>query len=844
MKLQSKHIFAKSILIALLFSLFIWLAESVAHMFYFSETFEHLLNHEPLGFMDAFIYQVPKYSLFIRLTCITATVLMGGVIGLLLERDYRRTTALLDRERDYHEAINAVNEGIFTYFVNSEKINASSLCFSMLGYAPQKQGVSLESFYQLIPPKDRKQINHFLKKRIEKNKSFSFELEIKTKSGKWNWILLKGSVQESNKDGSAKRIVGIVVDISQQMEAQSRLSNSEKRYRTLFENIYQGIIIIDKKNQSIKLTNKVFCELLGYTQKEILSCSLKNLHPDKNFPYDSAWTKVKGKAFSGKVDCLRKDGSVLPAEVYASSIILEGRECIIAIFRDLTETYQVEYDRYMLKTAVDNSDVEIAINNPDGSIDYCSPALCRRLGYSSEEMKKLYIWDIESTIKKEEMDMIFQNLRKVKTKKGEGIQVGKDGTKFEINYVVDLLVIGNKELVCCNVQDVTESNKRETILERAKQKAEESDRLKSVFLANISHEIRTPMNGILGFADLLLRNDLSLEKCQQYAKIISDCGNNLMQLLNDILDISRIEAGEIEIKKDNFCINEVIEELYNFYEPQTKRDDKDITLQMHKSLRNDEAVIYSDRRYLGQIMTNLLSNALKFTNKGEILIGYNAKQSSIEFFVKDSGEGIAPELLEEIFEPFRQGEEILSRKHHGTGLGLAIAKSYTELLGGYMRVESEVDHGTTFYLTLPYSANIKIQASTSTASTQTDYPWEDKTFLIVEDNYISFMLLKNLLEDSGVKIFHAETAQQSIDMTKSINHLDLILMDVRLPDFTGWEAAKIIKKDNPDLPIIAQTANANASDKIKTFQAGCEAYLTKPIIKKEFYETIKKCLEK
>ncbi len=399
-------------------------------------------------------------------------------------------------------------------------------------------------------------------------------------------------------------------------------------------------------------------------------------------------------------------------------------------------------------------------------------------------------------------------------------------------------------MICCNIQDITESKKREAILENAKQKAEESDRLKSVFLANISHEIRTPMNGILGFADLLLRDDLSLEKCQQYAKIISDCGNNLMQLLNDILDISRIEAGEVEIKKEDFCVNEIIEELYNFYEPQTRQDGKELSLQMHKSLRNDEAVIYSDKRYLRQILTNLLSNALKFTKKGETIIGYNAKQNGIEFFVKDSGESIAPELLDKIFEPFRQGEEILSRKYHGTGLGLTIAKSYTELLGGYMWVESEIGHGTTFYLTLPYSANARIQASSSALSTGTDYPWKDKTFLIVEDNHISFMLLENLLEDTGVKIFRAESAQQSMDMAESIDNLDLILMDVRLPDFTGWEAAKIIKKNYPDLPIIAQTANANASDKIKTFQAGCEAYLTKPIIKKEFYDTIKKCLEK
>ena len=973
MKLQPKHIFLKTIFIAFIFGLFFWIAESIAHMFYFTEAFEHIQNDKPLAFMDALIYHIPNYSLYIRLISLSVILLMGALVGFLLERDYKKTATMIARERDYYEAINAVNQGVFTYFVNLDKIDASSLCYSMLGYTSSEFGYSLDDFYSIVIPEKRTKIQVSLGEYIDKGQSFLFELQVKTKSKKWKWILLKANVQERNEDGSAKRIVGVVVDISERMETQRQLShytacleeaekiahvghwefnyknkdilysqevynilempltskisdnqraimrfvhpedkqktrklflksirkqshfdcnyrialkdksikyisqhghhvfdkdgnllrsfgtiqditsnslanqalmNSEKRYRTLFDNVYQGIIIIEQESNKIKLANKVFCKLSGYSQKEILDCSLKDLHPSENFSYNSSWIKVKRKAFVGKVDCSRKDGSVFHTEVYASKIMLEGQACVIAIFRDLTETYQVEYDRYMLKTAVDNSDVEIIINTPDGAIDYCSPALCHRLGYSHEEIKKLHVWDIETTVKKEEMDMRFQKLKKTKTQKGESIQISKKGTKCEINYVADYVKIGNQEFVCCSIQDITEIKKRETILEDARNKAEESDRLKSVFLANISHEIRTPMNGILGFADLLQRDDLPFEKCQQYAKIISDCGNNLMQLLNDILDISKIEAGEVEIKKEDFCVNEVIENLYDFYEPQGKQNGKEISLQMHKSLRDDEAVIHSDKRYLHHILTNLLSNAMKFTHKGEVMIGYNAKQNGIEFFVKDSGEGISPELLDKIFEPFRQGEEILARKYHGTGLGLAIAKSYTELLGGFIKVESKLGEGTTFYLTLPHSGKTKIQASSPEPTAETNYDWKDKTFLIVEDNYISFMLLENLLEDTRVKIVHAENAQQSIDMTEENNSFDLILMDVRLPDFTGWEAAKIIKKTHPDLPIIAQTANANAADKVKTFQAGCEAYLTKPIVKKEFYDTIKKALEK
>lgn len=846
--MQSKHIFLKAILASLIICIFFWIAESIAHMFYFTEAFDHFLKNETLTFMDALIYRVPKYSLFIRLICIIATLNVGAIIGLLLERDNKRTAALIAKERDYtaslEEAEKIAHIGHWEFNYKDKTVAWSREVFNILQVASTtKISDNQRTIMRFVHPEDKKQTLQIFLTSIRKKCNFDCTYRILLEDNKIKYIAQRGHhVFEEN--GDIIRSIGTIQDISSSSLANQALIHSEKRYRTLFDNVYQGILIIDQKTQEIKLANKVFCELSGYAQKEILACSLKDLHPSKNFKYDISWAKVQKKEFLGKVECLRKDSSVFHAEVYASSIILDKQACIIAIFRDLTETYQLEHDRYMLKAAVDNSDVEIILNNPDASIDYCSPALCRRLGYSSEEIKKLHVWDIESTIAKEDVVMRWEKIKKMKTVKGEGLQIAKDGTKFEINYTVDYMKVGKRELACCQIQDMTEIKKREAILENARKKAEESDRLKSVFMANISHEIRTPMNGILGFADLLQRDDLPLEKCQQYAKIISGCGNNLMQLLNDILDISRIEAGEIKLKKEEFCVNQVIDNLYNLYEPQSRENGREISLQIHKSLRDDEAIIYSDKRYLNQILTNLLDNALKFTKKGEIIIGYNAKQNDIEFFVKDSGEGIAPELLEQIFEPFRQGEEILARKYHGTGLGLTIVKNFANLLGGYIRIESEPGQGSTFYLNLPYSKNAELVKELPEPMMKTGYNWENKTFLIVEDNHISFMLLEKLLESTGVKILRAETAQQSIDMTEGNDDFDLVLMDVRLPDFTGWEAAEIIKKSHPDLPIIAQTANANAVDKNKTFQAGCEAYLTKPIVKKEFYETIKKYLEK
>ena len=846
MKLQSQHIFIKSILVTLIFCVVFWVAESIAQMFYFSEAFDHFLNNESLTFMDACMYKIPRYSLFVRLTCVIATLTIGAVVGILLQRDSRRTAELFTRERDYtanlEEAEKIAHVGHWEFNYKDKKTSWSQEIFNIL-QIPSSAKISdnQDTIMRFVHPEDQKQAQEIFLNSIKKQCDFEFSYRVLLEGDAIKYLSQRGH-HVFAENGNIIRSFGTLQDVTSSNLATQALINSENLYRTLFDNVYQGIVIIEKESKKIKLANRVFCDLTGYTQKEIMFCSLQDLHPGENLKQDCEWTEVEGTPFLGNVECLRKDNSVFHAEVYASSIMLENQACIIAIFRDLTETHQVEYDRYKLNTAIDHADVEILICNPDGSIDYCSSALCRRLGYSSEEMTQMHIWDIEEIITEENMEMRFQDLRKAKTRKGEGVQIAKDGTRFEIKYVVDYVKLGNRELICGHIQDISAIKKRESILEEAKEKAEESDRLKSVFVANISHEIRTPMNGILGFADLLQREDLSLEKCQQYAKIIHGCGNDLMQLLDDILDISKIEAGEIKIQKEDFCINQVIENLYNLYEPQSKVNDKEISMQMHKSLRDDEAMIYSDKHYLNQILTNLVGNALKFTEKGEVIIGYNAKQDGVEFFVKDSGEGIAPELQDKIFEPFRQGEEILARKHHGTGLGLTIAKNYAELLGGYMRIESELGKGTTFYFNLPYSKNPQSKKEVSELTEEVDYNWKDKTFLIVEDNHISFMLLENLLDHTGVKVLHAETAQQSIDMTEANDDFDLILMDVRLPDFTGWEAAKIIKKTHPNLPILAQTANANAADKIKTFQAGCEAYLTKPIIKKEFYATINKCL--
>jgi len=255
------------------------------------------------------------------------------------------------------------------------------------------------------------------------------------------------------------------------------------------------------------------------------------------------------------------------------------------------------------------------------------------------------------------------------------------------------------------VRDITERKQAEQELIKAKEKAEESDRLKTAFLANMSHEIRTPLNGILGFAEMLKEPDLSGEELQKYISIIDKSGKRLTNIVEDIISISKIESGQMEISLSETNVNEQIEYIYAIFKPEA--DQKGVQIFFKNSLPTKETTIKTDREKINVILANLVKNAIKFTNKGYIEIGYEKKSKYLEFYVKDTGTGIRPEQKEFIFERFRQGSESLTRNYEGAGLGLSISKAYVEMLGGKIWVESEEGKGSVFYFTIPYNADHK-----------------------------------------------------------------------------------------------------------------------------------------
>jgi hypothetical protein len=393
--------------------------------------------------------------------------------------------------------------------------------------------------------------------------------------------------------------------------------------------------------------------------------------------------------------------------------------------------------------------------------------------------------------------------------------------------------------------DITERKKSEEALLKAKEAAEQSDRLKSAFLANMSHEIRTPMNGIMGFAELLKNRFLTGEEQLDYIGIIEKSGSRMLNILNDLIDISKIESGQMNMSISMCNINEQTEFICNFFRPEVET--KGMRLLLRNGLPLKEAIIRTDKEKVYAVLTNLIKNAIKFTSRGTIEFGYKRKGKWLEFFVKDTGVGISPEQKEIIFERFRQGSESLARNYEGAGLGLSISKSFIEMLGGRIWVEcnSNESHsktGSTFYFTIPYISELEEKSFSEhqLLPQEDESPVKKLKVLIAEDDEASFILMSRVIGILSYDVIRVRNGVEAVELCRTNPEIDLIMMDIKMPELDGYEATKQIRLFNKKIVIIAQTAYAQTGDKEKAIDAGCNDYISKPIKKDELLALIKK----
>jgi len=739
----------------------------------------------------------------------------------------------------------------------------------------------------LTPPHLREEMKKLRETSFIEERTFRNINENITKSGEiiicdWYSVTLKDS--ENKRIGSAC----LIDDITDRVNSKKELEKSEKKYRDLFEKSVDPVMIL--KEGLYVDCNESTLRIFGYENKE----SLLKLHPSEISPiiqpngdnsFDKAEEVMKFALENGSNRFRwyhkKKNGQIFPTEVSLTKIEEYNKKSTIhAVVKDITERVKKEtlegvlyniskaaltindfnefsiFIKNELHKIIDTTNFYIALYNnsndlislpyfvdeKDDTIEF--PAKQSLTGHVIKTKSPLLV-DEEyhnKLIKSGIVDMVGEPSKiwagaplKIQNEVFGAIVVQsyKDEKAYNSN---DLQLL---EFVASQISVSIQNKNAENELKKALAKAQESDRLKSAFLANMSHEIRTPMNGIIGFSELFLEANLSEIERKEYAKIVINSSKQLLSIVNDILDISKIEAGVVQLNYSDVNINKLLNSLGAFYTPIIK--EKGLVLNISKGLPDRDCIIKIDKTKLQQILTNLISNALKFTEKGSIEIGYQLKKNNyLEFFVKDTGIGIDKKLHTIIFDRFIQADLELNKQNKGTGLGLAISKKFIELFEGEMWLESD-SNGTKVFFTIPFDQvtkpktknvnEIEIEKGENRSNKQI-------TLLIVEDEEYNMLYINELFSATNYKIIEATDGVEAVEIAINKPEIDIVFMDIKMPKLNGDEAMLKIKKAKPDLPIIALSAFAMESDKENALNKGFDAYLTKPIDRNELFQLI------
>ena len=608
-------------------------------------------------------------------------------------------------------------------------------------------------------------------------------------------------------------------------------------------------IIITNKDGNIEYVNPKFTRLTGYSLNESLGKNPRFLKSGttNSEDYKKLWETISsGGEWHGEFENLKKNGDTY-FEVASISPILNNEGEIthfIAVKEDITEKKRIENDLRKFMMGIENSADAIFITALDGSIEYINPAFEKIYGYSRfDSLGKTPRILKSGLIPPEDYKYFWDILLAGKTLKGELKNRTKDGKIIDIEGSNNPILDNNGNIVgfLSINRDITDRKLAETELFKAKEKAEESDRLKTAFLNNISHEIRTPMNGILGFSALLSEPEIEAESQSEFIGSIQKCSDQLLTIINDIVDIASVMAKTTKSNISKVNLNSIFDRTASQFK--NEASGKNINLSFVTAFPSDNCEILTDSSKLVRILSNLLSNALKYTQNGEVKFGYKPKDSFIEFFVTDTGIGIPVEFHSKIFHNFYQVDQSLSRFYEGTGLGLSICKAFTEFLGGKIWLESEPRKGSTFYFTIPY-IQPEHDNEYDILEIKTEKPklTRQKTILVAEDDLDSFNLIERLLAEFHVKIIHAVNGSDAVEICKSHKDIDLIMMDIKMPGIDGYTAARHIRETCPEIVIIAQTAYAD--DKDVALENGCNDFISKPFQKDQFISKVKEYLDK
>jgi len=790
--------------------------------------------------------------------------------------------------------INNANLGIWEWNIQTGETAFNEQWAKIVGYTLEELSpVSIETWAKLSRPDDLKKSNEKLNAHFSgKTAQYQCEARMRHKNGKWVWVLDTGKVTQWTEEGKPLLMSGVHQEITERKQAEMQLYQKLETEKLLSEissdfihttDIDTSIIKSFVKLGAITQASRIYLFMLDAEEgtmsnthewcAEGVSAEKDNLQnlPLSIFPW---WMK---KLYNKEIIDIPDVSKMLP-EAKAEQEILESQNIksvlVLPVYAANKLKGFVGFDNVLsiglwsekdteflsllvdiicnarlLTKAVEESPVCTMITDSQGTIIYVNSSFEKTTGYKTNEVlgknpsilnsgkqhKSFYaeLWDT----------ILAGNIWQ-----GELRNKSKSGKVFWTRELISPIKQNDRIKHFVSIaQDITENKKNLNELLEAKEKAEESNRLKSAFLATMSHELRTPLNHVLGFSDMIpdMTDD---ESIKEFAGLIHESGSNLLNIINDIFDLAMVEQSEIKIREDVVFIRDIYTELKNQLQEVLSESNKNDNIRINSKIDSSIATrqIITDKSKVIQVMSNIIKNAVKYTHNGEISFSLMFVEGNyLSIKVKDTGIGIPKDKLEIIFEFFRQGDDSHTRKYEGVGIGLAISKRIANAMGGTIKVESELDMGSEFTFSFPLTIIEENMINPEKENTSFTVPdLSGKNILIVEDDTIGMGMIVNLLKPSKCKIINAVNGKEAIEVIKANPETDIILMDLKMPVMDGFEATRAIRKEFSDLPIIALTAYSLQKDKRKALDAGCNDIITKPIKKEIMFNKLQDFLVK
>lgn len=748
-------------------------------------------------------------------------------------------------------AAKAARFGVWDWDIVNDHLDWDDTMYDIYGLKPSDFQGAYDAWLSAVHPDDMLRSNEVSLKAREEGSEYDTEFRIRATDGTERLIRALGLVIRDAK-GSAVRMTGINYDITQRRRDEEKLRDTLHQLEVITSNIpnilWKADVAPDGSfvNTYISPVVDEFLKLPANTINHNWENYFRYIVPDhlpevmEKFRYGLA---NQGETISMEYEVNLADGTLAWFLSSGRAYTSENATHIFGYTTNITHRKQTEQriaeNERLLRGYFEGAPDAIFVYDRKGRFSLTNRSAGLLTGYSAQELQGMHVNDILTVPSMETAKKMMNDIAQSPGVSGEIEIVTKTG--IAIPALVSAIRVEDDKILAF-VKDITTIRNTRTELVKAKEKAEESNRLKSAFLATMSHELRTPLNAVIGFS-ALIGGEPDLQSIYDYAALINRSGNQLLSVIESVFEMAMLQSGKNKLIRSRFTVQDLLKDLEKIVLVDRHNKEKNhVDLRVNHQPDHSQTILYTDRHKLMQVLSNLTGNALKFTNEGSVEISCSLEHPDILFCVKDTGIGIPADKHSIVFEQFRQADDSHTRLYGGVGLGLSICNELARLLGGQITLESEPGKGSTFCFRLHNALAAPLAEETESRSAKKSIRFDKKTFLLVDDLDDNLFLLELMLKPTGASLLKAASGTTALELAGSHPEIDLVLMDIKMPGMDGYEAISLIHHHRPSLPVIAQTAYAVPGDKELALQKGCAGYVAKPIRKEVLLNEIRRAL--